>query len=449
MIPKRYLSKLKQLHKTVYIIYIFYHSDWDIKRMQPLRYAFLKRTSMTLIFSLLLFVGIPMVQGSPMFDPQVVTGSPDDQQDRDNQIIQGRGYTDIMTVTYHSDGNNLNATFWLNGALEENPSTSPVFMILIDADFDESSGINGIDYGSKIYFENGMWKKELLEWSQTGSKTFERIVNSQEITPKEIFTDGQDYVSHSLELEKIGSPTNYRLIFSTFDKIQSDDNNIYKEVFDYSDWIIIPNPSFSFQQIPEVITLRQGQTKEVQIMINPSPLSVYDVYLIDESNKHGLVLTYDEKKFTLDPFEVTEITISAKDDAKVGLKPIKINAQITPKTDLNSADSQSQIEKSGIENEQTSRLDIIGIGDEQPQSKQDTSILFSIGKITIPHRTHVFFVMVEVLPALTTGEQIKEILDPWQSPVNLFTIIASAGGAAILWLWQHRHKTKSRQSTLV
>jgi len=340
-----------------------------------------------------------------------------------------------------------------------------------DADFKEETGVDGIDYGSKIFFNNGEWKKQTLEWSESESKLFERVIDSKTIPVENLFETDRNFISHSIDLRKIGSPDKYRLIFSTYDQIIGNETS---EVFDYSDWIITPNPEFEFGQIPDTARLRQGEQMEIQVMITPPPLGTYKAFFIPEKEQDGLSVTIDEEEFDIDSVGIFEFNVSATDSAATGSKNFKIGAQMRPfigeeigdssKDGLNVDSSLSKGDIFGGDESvlQTSKTDIfVSTNEEETSFSEDGVIVenelvqenitpFSIGKITSPHETHTFFVMIEVLPSLTTGERIKEVLDPWESPVNLITVIATAGGGLILWLWQrYRGKAKDKkQSTL-
>jgi len=412
------------------------------------------------------------IYGAPSFGPQTITGNPNDQVNRtNNPIEQGIEYTDILEIRYHSDGDILYATYWVKGKLAAMPETNPNFLILIDADFKEETGVDGIDYGSKIFFDNGEWKKQTLEWSESESKLFERVIDSKTIPVENLFETDRNFISHSIDLRKIGSPDKYRLIFSTYDQIIGNETS---EVFDYSDWIITPNPEFEFGQIPDTASLRQGEQMEIQVMITPPPLGTYKAFFIPEKEQDGLSVTIDEEEFDIDSVGIFEFNVSATDSAATGSKNFKIGAQMRPfigeeigdssKDGLNVDSSLSKGDIFGGDESvlQTSKTDIfVSTNEEETSFSEDGVIVenelvqenitpFSIGKITSPHETHTFFVMIEVLPSLTTGERIKEVLDPWESPVNLITVIATAGGGLILWLWQrYRGKAKDKkQSTL-
>ena len=408
------------------------------------------------------------IYGAPSFGPQTITGNPNDQVNRTNNPIEhGIESTDILEIRYHSNGDILYATYWVKGKLTAMPETNPTFLILIDADFKEETGVDGIDYGSKIFFDNGEWKKQTLEWSESESKLFERIIDSKTIPIENLFETDQNFISHSIDLRKIGSPDKYRLIFSTYDQIIG---NVTSEVFDYSDWIITPNPEFEFGQIPDTASIRQGEHIEIQVMITPPPLGTYKAFFIPENEQDGLSVTIDEEEFDIDSVGIFEFNVTASDTAATGSKNFKIRAQMRPfigdeiedssKDGLNVDSSLSKGDIFGGDESvlQTSKTDIFAsTNEEEPSTSEDGVIVenelveeniipFSIGKITSPHETHTFFVMIDVLPSLTTGERIKEILDPWESPVNLITVIATAGGGLILWLWQrYRVKEKKRK----
>lgn len=73
-------------------------------------------------------------------------------------LTRKAAYTDINSINYYSDGNTLNATFWLS-SLSDLPTGNDIsnttqinyiYGILIDSDFNNDIGYEGIDYQVEI-----------------------------------------------------------------------------------------------------------------------------------------------------------------------------------------------------------------------------------------------------------------------------------------------------------
>ena len=66
--------------------------------------------------------------------------------------------SEIQRVTYFSDGRTLNATLWLGGGVEKNPSqygvSAAIYGELIDADNNPSTGKYGVDYQQEVQWIN-------------------------------------------------------------------------------------------------------------------------------------------------------------------------------------------------------------------------------------------------------------------------------------------------------
>jgi hypothetical protein len=104
---------------------------------------------------------------SPSFVTQLVINN--------NPVIDARSYKiteddniTILSVNYESDGKFLNATIWLKTPLYKNllPTTA-TFGMLIDADNNAATGMQGADYGIKI------------QWNST-SRAWERVFEQYE-----------------------------------------------------------------------------------------------------------------------------------------------------------------------------------------------------------------------------------------------------------------------------
>lgn len=76
-----------------------------------------------------------------------------------NKTKKGDYSTDIEAVDYYSDGRTLNAILWLFLPFQTNQSNEETgYGMFIDADFDDKTGYNGIEYQYQIGWDNEHWK---------------------------------------------------------------------------------------------------------------------------------------------------------------------------------------------------------------------------------------------------------------------------------------------------
>src|SRR5215211_648831 len=117
-----------------------------------------------------------------------------------NFTKSGDRSTDILAVDYSSNGKFLNATIWLFFPFKEKPILEDVsYGMLIDADFNDKTGFDGIDYKLEISWNNQTqnWIKTLEAWSPYGEA---RVLNNQTV-PYTLFSEkGSSYIILSCDL---------------------------------------------------------------------------------------------------------------------------------------------------------------------------------------------------------------------------------------------------------
>ena len=130
---------------------------------------------------------------SPAFNRQEITDESNDgihlnrmgqSQTKDDYNDTLDKSTDIQKITYFSNGTVLTATLWLASGFEENPSANGsavavVYGILIDADYNQVTGKEGVDYQIEIQWSNETqtWNKGIIEYS---SPVHNRTVDTKE-----------------------------------------------------------------------------------------------------------------------------------------------------------------------------------------------------------------------------------------------------------------------------
>ncbi|MGH9980932.1 MAG: hypothetical protein ACRD6U_05190, partial [Nitrososphaeraceae archaeon] len=117
---------------------------------------------------------------------------------------------DIKAIYYNIRNQTLDSTIWFSSDNREaNNLTS--FAIVIDADSNPYTGRDGIEYKLEIYYDNKAkaWLNSLIELSPLGTGG-ERMIDYNNNFTNINFRQG--YVSISLDLKKIVSPTNFSIM---------------------------------------------------------------------------------------------------------------------------------------------------------------------------------------------------------------------------------------------
>lgn len=201
---------------------------------------------------------------SPSFDRQILKDPPLDyiiinQQNQD--IVKSENklpLADIVEVSYFSNGKIFNSTFWL--LLPFMPSQYKInYGFVIDADNNNQTGFNGIDYQYEISWinETKTWSKKVLEWASSGEeRILEEIVNVTD------YSKGHNYITLSLDLKKLLYPKEYRVLFYA----EYEKNNLL--ISDFSKWVYVPPPHIEITTNPQNIVLRQGEQKNIELNLN-------------------------------------------------------------------------------------------------------------------------------------------------------------------------------------
>jgi len=219
----------------------------------------------SLLMSILMISSITLAHeglASPSFIRQETTDEYYNAQIIDPTLKTASPLTDVVRVTYVSDGKILNVTIWLNSNITDDKVILEKRMmhrygIYIDADSNGGTGANGIDYVLATE-----WNPDNKTWTETLSELtsdFQQRILYQHSYPG-FFDDRSKYVPNkyitfTLDLRAINFPTQYKLAAFAFD-IKS---------IDITHWIPIPPPEFDISTSqPSVV--KGGRTAiDVQI----------------------------------------------------------------------------------------------------------------------------------------------------------------------------------------
>jgi len=244
--------------------------------------------------------------------------------DRQTAATEGDPATDIIEVTYFTNGRTLNSTIWLLFPFRELPVGYSIFNygMLIDSDFDEDTGAGGIDYQLEIRWNNetNTWTRVLTEWSSAavGGRILEESKNFTRFSEDQLF-----YVSIPIELEDISNPNKFRAVYYAESKREAS-----PLVSDFTKWINVPPQELQVATYPQSIELRQGETKTVELTINSTSGLEPDVSLYSENQGTDPVLYFSAKKLKIpsNGFASIPLTVSTSDNTKIAPHTIFIFA---------------------------------------------------------------------------------------------------------------------------
>jgi hypothetical protein len=244
---------------------------------------------------------------------------------------QGNRPVDILTVDYHSNGRHLNSTLWLRSKMQEvsfGYSDIPAFGIYIDADSNEKTGWQGIDYQLEIAWNKTEWIKVLNQSSTAGNT---RILRAETINYNEFVEKGNQYILLSLDLTAIGSPNNYKIMFYAEDR--KNDNSIWKT--DFTSWIDIPKPKLKLSTIPDPIELRPSDNVDIdaQIESNNGLIPEVNNFIVPE-NQTTLDVKYISDKLQTYNREPHSFVVKVPENAATGKYMVSVLANISQKSTI-------------------------------------------------------------------------------------------------------------------
>ncbi len=255
---------------------------------------------------------------TPSFIRQNIKDAPFDWINQVNQTKSDKGApsTDIAEVTYFSNGNTVNSTIWLLFPFKEIPIGYSIlnYGIMIDSDFNEKTGQNGIDYQLEIKWNNQTktWTKILTEWSSAVSG---RILNKVD-NFSSFYGNHSYYVLLPIDLEDIQYPSKFRVIY--YAESKKDGGPL---LTDFTKWINVPPPELQIATYPQSIELRQGETKTVELTINSTSGLEPEVMLSSENQDTNPVLDFSVKKLKIPSNGFADIPLTVSTSSNTNIAP--------------------------------------------------------------------------------------------------------------------------------
>jgi hypothetical protein len=248
---------------------------------------------LSLLLSSNLFVGLAAAL-SPSFGLQERTNENRHwiQTYGDNDAHLKSNYTDLLAVSYISNGEILNATIWLASGFEnssipayDQPFRKISYGMLIDADTNTKTGYNGADYDLYVEAGEGKLNGYLYQLSSTGIYKLVRSANLTQLTTDPNALRGA--ISLEFPLVLLNYPSEYNLLFYAAESYKSN------EVRQFTNWVSIPPPGLELTTSPSNLQIRQGQELTIPARIRSTSGFSHDVINITLASNDNNNLNYD------------------------------------------------------------------------------------------------------------------------------------------------------------
>jgi len=241
--------------------------------------------------------------------------------------------TDIIAADFFSNGMFLNATIWLVSPIKESTSANnheeTNYGVFIDADSNQKTGWQGIDYQVENSRNDGKWHRALYEFSSIGQQ---RILDETKNYTAHFYQKNKNYVTLYADLNAMGSPSKYRVMFYAEELIKGTTNNTLFWVDDFTSWIDIPRPELALLTTPSQVVLRPGEEDSygIQLMSNVTLVPQVSNFRVEQNTSNV------QLKFITNPLyksdssnEPESLDIKIPADAKIGKYNIPIIANTT------------------------------------------------------------------------------------------------------------------------
>lgn len=284
--------------------------------------------SLVVCLTLILCPSLPSIataSQSPIFSYNHLGDPPSDWREFYSGAPKEKGNlsTDLLDITYFSDGANLYTTLWLAGPFESEPTGEVErvsYGIFIDADANRSTGPNGIDYKLELSWSNKIWTITLEQWSSTGEvrQISHTVLSPSDKNSSSYFVDGKHYVNLSLDLASVGSPERYRVLYYTEWKGVGI-NDFYTDV---TRWVNFPPPKFVISTIPTALVLKQGEDANLEVQLKSTSDIEPTVALSPEGIQTKVIesFEFDPARIRVPPNGITtsNLHIKISDSAPLG-----------------------------------------------------------------------------------------------------------------------------------
>lgn len=272
----------------------------------------------------------------------------------------------ILSVDYLSNGKYFNATLWLAYPISKfiNPDAkNRMYGMLIDADLNNQTGVQGSDYRSMLEWRNRTktWERVFEQLATPSSNVTSNVPSTRLLEIDSNYTDGlfnrqgrqnfrQNFVELSADLERMGYPERFRVTFFAQDRGSSKGS----EIADFTNWVSIPQPEMTISISPNPLVLRQGGQNTTEVQIESSAGYNTRVRLnnfTDQSSGIKLIFADNELILPSHGVALTQLEVMAPSGVKLFQHSIPIEAVLTiPPRSIFESQSAEGIEDEEQEN---------------------------------------------------------------------------------------------------
>jgi hypothetical protein len=259
----------------------------------------------------------------------LANGNPFPRSEAKNPLMD---LTDILSVNYFSDGKTLHVIFWLAAPFDNPNITADIisYGALIDADFNETTGIQGADYSIGINWNNTSksWYKSFDELETPNEFIGAGDRKILDTTPNFLgFYDPKHrYVILDIDLAKMQFPNKYKILFFT----QYRDDKFW--VIDSTDWIAVPPPRLTISPSSNPVFIPPGGQTSIELRLNASTGYVSRVHLYTDNQIGDVSVKFIPENLTMPSYGLasSRLIIRAADIAEAGQQiPLVVLAKLT------------------------------------------------------------------------------------------------------------------------
>jgi hypothetical protein len=319
----------------------------------------------------------------------------------------------IAAANYISDGNTLNATLWLSSAFVDPAISSSNNFRQIERSYALMINVGSvykIDQNYQVIVKwdpNLGWRRIIEVSSPAGIFRSDKFLDQKNNYTK-FFTKGKSYIDLSLNLNLIGSPSEYSVISYATDTFVTKDFHVCHLV-DTTDALQIPPPQITISTIPSSLVLYPGQNKSIELQIKSNADLNSHIYF-SSMNQKGINLKFIPDEIFVLPsgFASLQLQVNAAGDAKPQTYSLHLITKILFPTTIKNL---------------------------------VTSDIFTNPSAATITKSSNF--TVTVIEPLSFDKQIKNVWESWGLPVYGFVgLITAIGGGGIVGWFLKKFKGK-------
>ena len=213
--------------------------------------------------------------------------------------------------------------------------------MLIDADLNNQTGVQGSDYRSMLEWRNRTktWERVFEQLATPSSNVTSNVPSTRLLEIDSNYTDGlfnrqgrqnfrQNFVELSADLERMGYPERFRVTFFAQDRGSSKGS----EIADFTNWVSIPQPEMTISISPNPLVLKQGGQNTTEVQIESSAGYNTRVRLnnfTDQSSGIKLIFADNELILPSHGVALTQLEVMAPSGVKLFQHSIPIEAVLT------------------------------------------------------------------------------------------------------------------------